>query len=592
MENLSQNNFCPNCGSPIAPGQSFCAACGKAVVPQHTSEVQYQQNANPYTPQQSEQTSNPYASQQSAQTVNPYANQGQEQMPNPYANQRQGQMSNPYASQQSAQTVNPYANQRQGQMSNPYANQGQEQMPNPYASQQSAQTVDPYANQRQGQMSNPYANQGQEQTSNPYAYQGQEQMSNPYASQQSAQTVDPYANQRQEQMSNPYASQQSTSQNAAYGQQSFDPYSSTQPAYGYNNGMTTSQSNFTEPKKRSKKPFIIAGTAILGVAAVAVAGVLIFNMLKPSGGPITRIAEGAKNLTNADSATISIDMSYDDQSIGLDGSYEIDREKKEIVAVFEENASGGSSSTQNMKVVIYCKDGVRRTGVSNSGSDMIYAEVSKDNLDEFFDRLEDTNDPNWDDLISDDVKKYIYTDKIEEVSNDLIGAFESDEGKKALGIEESSVDGGTKYSFNINPYDTAKIAVDTIEPIFKDKTQYDDIKSSLSDAESTLNSLNIKFDITLDNAGNFSGLDFNSFGMKAEIKITDINNTKVKLSSVEIDEIKNAEIGNIADGNINDYLYGGGNSYLDDYSSDYFGDYANEYSNDYTYDDDSYYTFD
>ncbi len=444
----------------------------------------------------------------------------------------------------------------------------------PYCGKSVAITQQPFEAQPQ-QNVNPYADQ--QQNVNPYA--DQQQNVNPYSDQQ--QNVNTYADQQPEQIFNPYANQQTLNQNAnTFGQQSIDPYSSAQPEYGLNNGTTISQSSFAEPKKRSKKPFIIACSAVLGVVAVAVAGVLIFNALRSSAGPITRIAEGVKNLAKADSMTITADMSYDDQSIEFDGSYEIDREKREVVAVFNGKMDVDSLSTQDqdMKIVIYCKGGIRGILHSNyDGWGTGYVEISQENLDKFFDALENKDEPDWNNLdINNEIEDHIYTDKIEEVSNALIEALESNEGKEALGLEESSADGGTKYSFNLQPYAAAKIAVDAIEPLFKDKTEYNEMKSGLSDAESTLNSLNIRFDISLDKEGNFSGLDINSFGIKADVKLTNINNTKVNISSSEIDEIKN-----FMTDSENDYS-NYDDPYLDDYTDDYTDHHTDDHTDDYT----------
>ena len=56
-----------------------------------------------------------------------------------------------------------------------------------------------------------------------------------------------------------------------------------------------------------------------------------------------------------------------------------------------------------------------------------------------------------------------------------------------------------------------------------------------------MGSINLKFDITVDNAGYFSGFNFDSFGTKIDFSISKIGNTKVELSESEINDIKNAK---------------------------------------------------
>ena len=308
--------------------------------------------------------------------------------------------------------------------------------------------------------------------------------------------------------------------------------------------MTASE-NLVAPKKRSKKPFIIAGVSVVGVTAVAVAGVMVLNMLKPSGGPITKIADSAKQLAKANSATISASVEANGEKTKCDISYELDASKKEIVLVINGSSSYDSlSSSDTFKSVIYCKDGVRKSATTANGN-TTYTEIDEETLNNFFDSINKTNaeqELDWNSLLEDaDLKDYIDTTKIDAVSNSLKNTFENGNGKEALGIKESAVDNGTKYSFDINTYKTISIIVDEIEPLFKDKSKYNELKNELPEAESYLNSINLKFDITVDNAGYLSGFAFNSFGAKIDFSISKIGNTKVELSESEINDIKNAK---------------------------------------------------
>ena len=520
--NNNQLQFCPKCGSPLIAGKSFCSQCGANI----TLAQQPAQQANPYArPQQPAQQANPYARpQQPAQQANPYARP-----------QQPAQQANPYAqSQQPAQQANPYARPQQAtQQTNPYAKPQQPtQQANPYAQpQQSAQQTNPYAQPQQpAQQTNPYA-QPQQAT----------QQTNPYAQPQQA----------------------SSGVVSAYGTSSADNNFS-QPINPYASNDITASENLVAPKKRSKKPLVIAGVSVVGVAAVAVAGVMVFNMLKPSGGPITKIADSAKQLVKANSATVSTSVEANGEKTKCDISYEIDASKKEIVLVMNgSNLNGSSSSNDTFKGVIYCKDGVRKSAFT-LGSNTTYTEIDEETLNNFFDSLNKTNaeqDPDWNSLLEDaNLKDYIDATKIDAVSDSLKNTFENGEGKEALGITESSVDNGTKYSFDVDTYKTLSVIVDEIEPLFKDKSKYNEIKEELPEAESYLGSVNLKFDITVDNAGYFSGFSFDSFGTKIDFSISNVGNTKVELSESEINDIKNAETTSPSTSYIPDKYYDGDNA--------------------------------
>jgi len=523
MENNNKLQFCPKCGSPLIAGKNFCSQCGTNIT--LAQQQQPAQQANPYAQQQ-----------QPAQQANPYAQQ-----------QQPTQQANPYAQpQQPAQQANPYARPQQPtQQANPYAQPQQPtQQANPYARpQQPTQQANPYARPQQPtQQANPYAQPQQPtQQANPYAQPQQPaQQANPYARpQQSTQQANPYAQPQQPaQQTNPYINNQSTQGVVNSVEKNSADNDFSQPINPYAPSMTASE-NLVAPKKRSKKPFIIAGVSVVGVAAVAVAGVMVWNMLKPSGGPITKIADSAKQLAKANSATISASVEANGEKTKCDISYELDASKKEIVLVMN-----GSNSGDTFKGVVYCKDGVRKSAITANGN-TTYTEIDEETLNNFFDSINKTNaeqELDWNSLLEDaDLKDYIDTTKIDAVSNSLKNTFENGNGKEALGIKESAVDNGTKYSFDINTYKTISIIVDEIEPLFKDKSKYNELKNELPEAESYLNSINLKFDITVDNAGYLSGFAFNSFGAKIDFSISKIGNTKVELSESEINDIKNAK---------------------------------------------------
>ena len=422
--------------------------------------------------------------------------------------------------------------------------------------------------QQPTQQANPYAQQQQPtQQANPYAQPQQPtQQANPYAQpQQPAQQANPYAQPQQPaQQTNPYINNQSTQGVVNSVEKNSADNDFSQPINPYAPSMTASE-NLVAPKKRSKKPFIIAGVSVVGVAAVAVAGVMVLNMLKPSGGPITKIADSAKQLAKANSATISASVEANGEKTKCDISYEIDASKKEIVLVMN-----GSNSGDTFKGVVYCKDGVRKSAITANGN-TTYTEIDEETLNNFFDSINKTNaeqELDWNSLLEDaDLKDYIDTTKIDAVSNSLKNTFENGNGKEALGIKESAVDNGTKYSFDINTYKTISIIVDEIEPLFKDKSKYNELKNELPEAESYLNSINLKFDITVDNAGYLSGFAFNSFGTKIDFSISKIGNTKVELSESEINDIKNAKA-TPSTGYIPDKYYDGDNA-VDDINQVY-----------------------
>jgi len=562
MENNNKLQFCPKCGSPLIAGKNFCSQCGTNIT--LAQQQQPTQQANPYAqPQQPVQQANPYAQpQQPAQQANPYAQQ-----------QQPAQQANPYAQQQQpTQQANPYAQQQQPvQQANPYARPQQPtQQANPYAQpQQPTQQANPYARPQQPtQQANPYARPQQPtQQANPYAQPQQPaQQANPYAQpQQPAQQANPYAQQQQPaQQTNPYINNQSTQGVVNSVEKNSADNDFSQPINPYAPSMTASE-NLVAPKKRSKKPFIIAGVSVVGVAAVAVAGVMVLNMLKPSGGPITKIADSAKQLAKANSATISASVEANGEKTKCDISYELDASKKEIVLVMN-----GSNSGDTFKGVVYCKDGVRKSAITANGN-TTYTEIDEETLNNFFDSINKTNaeqELDWNSLLEDaDLKDYIDTTKIDAVSNSLKNTFENGNGKEALGIKESAVDNGTKYSFDINTYKTISIIVDEIEPLFKDKSKYNELKNELPEAESYLNSINLKFDITVDNAGYLSGFAFNSFGTKIDFSISKIGNTKVELSESEINDIKNAKA-TPSTGYIPDKYYDGDNA-VDDINQVY-----------------------
>ena len=523
---MENNNpcFCPQCGSPLVAGKNFCSQCGAKIVLDQPQQPA--QQANPYVrPQQPAQQTNPYARpQQPAQQTNTYVRP-----------QQPAQQANPYVqSQQPTQQTNPYAKPQQpAQQTNPYAQ-----------SQQPTQQTNPYERSQQPtQQTNPYARPQQPtQQTNPYAQSQQPvRQTNPYAqSQQSTQQTNPYVQSQQPvQQTNPYAQQSTSGVVGAYETSSADN-SFSQSLNPYASNDITASESLVSTKKRSKKQFIIAGVSVVGVAAIAVAGVMVFNMLKPSGGPITKIADSAKQLAKANSATISASVEANGEKTKCDISYEIDASKKEIVLVMN-----GSNSGDTFKGVVYCKDGVRKSAITANGN-TTYTEIDEETLNNFFDSINKTNaeqELDWNSLLEDaDLKDYIDTTKIDAVSNSLKNTFENGNGKEALGITESAVDNGTKYSFDVDAYKTLSVIADEVEPLFKDKSQYNEFKNNLSDSESYLNSLKLKFDITVDNAGYFSGLNMNSFGVKFDFAITNIGNTKVELSDSEINDIKNAEV--------------------------------------------------
>ena len=588
MENNNKLQFCPKCGSPLIAGKNFCSQCGTNITlaqqqqpaqqaNPYAQQQQPAQQANPYAQQQQPtQQANPYAQpQQPAQQANPYARPQQPtQQANPYAQPQQPtQQANPYARpQQPTQQANPYAQPQQPtQQANPYARPQQPtQQANPYARpQQPTQQANPYARPQQPtQQANPYAQPQQPtQQANPYAQPQQPaQQANPYARpQQSTQQANPYAQPQQPaQQTNPYINNQSTQGVVNSVEKNSADNDFSQPINPYAPSMTASE-NLVAPKKRSKKPFIIAGVSVVGVAAVAVAGVMVWNMLKPSGGPITKIADSAKQLAKANSATISASVEANGEKTKCDISYELDASKKEIVLVMN-----GSNSGDTFKGVVYCKDGVRKSAITANGN-TTYTEIDEETLNNFFDSINKTNaeqELDWNSLLEDaDLKDYIDTTKIDAVSNSLKNTFENGNGKEALGIKESAVDNGTKYSFDINTYKTISIIVDEIEPLFKDKSKYNELKNELPEAESYLNSINLKFDITVDNAGYLSGFAFNSFGAKIDFSISKIGNTKVELSESEINDIKNAKA-TPSTGYIPDKYYDGDNA-VDDINQVY-----------------------
>ena len=428
------------------------------------------------------------------------------------------------------QDANPYSQQQNTQNANPYSQQQNTQNANPYSQQQNIQNANPYSQQQSTQNANPYSQQQNTQNTNPYSQQQNTQNANPYSQQQNIQNANPYSQQQDTQNANPYSQQ--TAQNDF--NKAVNPYA--------NNGTETE--NLTIPQKRSKKSLVIAGISVLGVAAVAVAGVMIFNMLKPSSGPITRIIDSAKQLAQAKSATVSLATDTNGDKFNSNIKYEIDPSKKEIVMVMNGTTKLKSyDSEQNVKTIIYCKDGIRRAGSSLYGKEMTYREIDEETLNSFFDNLNKTKEkPDWNTLVNDSgMSDYINSEQIEAVSKSLVDTFENGDGKETLGITESSENGGTKYSFDIDTYKALKIAADTIEPVFKDKTKYKELNNQLSESESYLNNIRIKFNISVDGSGNFSGFGFDSFGVKLNLAVSNVGNTKVDLSEAEINEIKNAD---------------------------------------------------
>lgn len=308
---------------------------------------------------------------------------------------------------------------------------------------------------------------------------------------------------------------------------------------------TVSDTNDIELKKSlgkfRKTLFVIIAVA---VTAIIIALIYFFSTINNIlSDPIVRFVSATQKTFTAYSATINatLENTTTKGTAEINGSYEINPHEKQLSAEFDVTSKAltdKNSPETKINIIVRCENdgGVITYTKDNKVSDF---EINESTAKRFFDTFSDAESMgaenlncDWGKLINEaGLQDYVNSDEIEGALLAIYTELSSDEGRNlALGITETKKDGKDIIHFELDPYRTANIILENGKPVLKNSKDYDKYRTFIEDYKSFLNSILIKFDVTISDDGYINEINAENLGVIINIKISDINNAKTEMS--------------------------------------------------------------
>lgn len=315
-------------------------------------------------------------------------------------------------------------------------------------------------------------------------------------------------------------------------------------------GMTSSEfssgslSGVATAKKSHKKMIAILSAAVVLIAAAVTVIMMVLNSAKTS--PIRDIVNAADKTGKSDSASFEVKMSSSAFSAKINGVYELDVDNDEFVAdiSLKEEAQDSQTDDSSNRMIIYCKDGIKKLYVKTGGYSMVQ-DIPDDEFKSMMDNFKRSNEidvsnfeADWDEYVKNkDLEDKVNADEIAAALKDLVDELsKEDVAKEVLGLEQEKVSGGTKYLFDIDSEALTELVIEKFENVFKDDDSFKEAKDNLKDDTSEDN---ITFDITVSDDGYLTGFSTKSGDEKISISLDEIGSANVDIDDELLEEIKN-----------------------------------------------------
>ena len=283
-----------------------------------------------------------------------------------------------------------------------------------------------------------------------------------------------------------------------------------------------------------RKTLIIIFSVVIAAAIISTV-IFFINFNSILSNPIVRVISASKNTFTAHSARIysALENTTENEKISLIGQYQIEPDSKTLKAEFnisskpindssesETKINIKSNLTENGGKILYTKDGKTET-----------INISKEESEQFFKLFSETKDlsiknvnRDWSDFVNElGLQDYINADKVEDSLISVYNALSTEESKtKMLGLSTQNTENGDIISFELNPYLTADCVLENIKPIFKRSDDYEYYRKLINENQTTLDNVVFKFDVTISPDGFLREVSADNFGIKLNIKISDI----------------------------------------------------------------------
>lgn len=293
-----------------------------------------------------------------------------------------------------------------------------------------------------------------------------------------------------------------------------------------------------KPRKKSTGKIVALIGAIAAVCCVGFIGlVLIAGILTDwfgLNGPAKQITSAAEKTLNAKTFTIEHVYSFDDGFISgeEEGTMQvsIDTQKRELTIFAEQN--------QGQVLAIY--DDYLISGSEAFG---YYRYDISDELDEFFDELEDLkkNDADLEEAIEDQFGN----DVADDIDYDTLGKclkkyFKKLNSKSWLkenaGYSVKKEDGVKIHCFSPDIYKFCEVSLPFFEKAFEDKDTYEDLEDDLRRAKSDMQDTDVIIKVGV-KSGKLVSIDVESITdeteSQLELKFTKIGNTKIDYDDLD-----------------------------------------------------------
>lgn len=298
--------------------------------------------------------------------------------------------------------------------------------------------------------------------------------------------------------------------------------------------------------KKSMKKFrktLIVILSIVIVATILAVIICFINLNNMLSDPIVRIVSASQNTFTAYSAKIDavLENTNTNEKSELVGEYKIEPDNKKLNAEFNIISKPTNNNSKNeTKIDIIANfnaDGGNISYTQNGETTDI--EVKKEDAEQFFsvfsdaENLKVTNmNRDWTGFIEKTrLEEYINADKLDDSLSAVLSELCSSESKEnILGLTEIQQEDGDTIKFALNPYLTADIILENIKPVFKREEDYEYYRKLIDDNKPTLDSIIFRFDVTITPDGFLKELSGDNFGIKFNIKISNIENKDTKIS--------------------------------------------------------------
>lgn len=290
--------------------------------------------------------------------------------------------------------------------------------------------------------------------------------------------------------------------------------------------------------KKSMKQFRKTLFTIISIIIILVtisATILFIRINNAFSEPVFRVISASHNTFTAYSAKIDavLENKYTNKKSIIKGQYKINPDAQKFDAVFDVNSKplDNSSETEDkINVNInFTKNGGKILCTQNNETETI--DISKESAKRFFIIFAQTKDSSitnlnidWQKFVEEtELQNYINADKVYDSLTAVYNALSSEDCKKdILGLTSESTESDDVVSFALNPYLTADYILENIKPIFKRDEDYNYYRKLLDENKSTLDSIVLRFDITISEGGFIKELSADNLGIKLDIKISDI----------------------------------------------------------------------